>query len=164
MLDASDPHAQAIFGTTWDSLEKIAYWSDLFDLDELSQKVRARGLHTKPRSDALFLDFLSVFYSSHAMAYGSNLLFIVPAWFTPFQRLQYEACMRPLGFRDVRFLDDVDAIAYAYSIDGHHAPQTVLFVDIGVTSARAFVLSFRTKTVVHRLAYEVNFDAGGDQI
>jgi molecular chaperone DnaK (HSP70) len=98
----------------------------------------------------------------------------VPAVFTVPQRRLVEGAVRGAGFKYLASVDDADAVSNAYAIrkfqkfaNGTH---TVLFVDVGAASVKAYAIRFaivrneKTQTgqaTAERLSYEIAEKQGG---
>jgi molecular chaperone DnaK (HSP70) len=95
---------------------------------------------------------------------------VVPAHFTSPQREQLAAAVR-IGskLRKVAVIDDVDALCYVYANEKsarfQRAGRTVLFIDIGATSLKAYAVRFERlpsgKPLANRLAYAHDLENGG---
>ena len=121
-----------------------------------------------------FRDLLRIFFKEYieCMALGASVKvdhvgIVVPASFTFQQRRELQACIKDVGYRWLGTIDDADAVAYHYAYDKlGMANRTVLFIDVGATSVKAFCVKFESdseqKTVVFdRLSYYVEWDQGG---
>ena len=119
-------------------------------------------------------DLLRVFFKEYieCMEIGANVKvnrvgIVVPASFTLQQRRELQACIKDVGKRWSGTTDDADAVAYHYAYHKlGNANQTVLFIDVGATSVKAFCVKFELdseqKTVVFdRLSYYIEWDQGG---
>ena len=153
---------------------------DLFELNQTAIEERARELHTYVHPGRVnFNDGFALFTKMYLESVldnqsVSNLAFVVPNCYTYQQRHQLVHLGQHLGYGRVDVVDDMDAVAYVYANDRAskfaHGPCTVLFIDVGATSVKAFVLKFRTEVTptgrstypaVERLAYEFDFETGG---
>jgi hypothetical protein len=88
----------------------------------------------------------------------------LPASFTSGQRLIFESALNGTNFS---IIDDVDAVARNYMARNTNSltdDRKVLFVDVGATSVKAFVIKFEIydrKPVATRLSYSVDYTSGG---
>lgn len=157
-----------------------SFMPDLFELSQNAVNDRAKQLHTYVNPGRVKLnDGLTLFCKLYLDSVLDNqsvnaLTFVVPACFTYQQRNQLAYLGRHLGYGRVGVIDELDAIAYVYSNDRAskfaHAPSTILFIDVGATSVKAFVMRFSTEVTptgrstfpsVQRLTYEFDYETGG---
>ena len=95
--------------------------------------------------------------------------FVFPASFTIPQRHYIEQAARIAGFPAGYSCDDVEAIISLYSVTRAYsftkAGKTVLFIDVGATSTKAYCVSFRTRdgkrVEAERYNYQIDETIGG---
>ena len=98
---------------------------------------------------------------------------VVPASYTLSQRREVETLISGTGYKFLSTLDDSTAISYVYGIEKINKfvsePRTVLFIDVGASSVKAYCINFtlltdqnNIKTVeAKRLSYVYSNNQGG---
>lgn len=99
---------------------------------------------------------------------------VVPAFFTIPQRVQLKRMIKICHFtKNIRVLDDVDAISHVYSNSKSSRfqtePQLILFIDVGATTIKSYAILFSVrnetngeKSVIStRVTYEYDTENGG---
>lgn len=123
-----------------------------------------------------FKNYLSMIASKKPI---TNLALILPSSFTLNQRLLFEESLNICGFNNSKinltFIDDVDAIIHVYATEKSFKFQknakNVLFLDVGATSIKGYVVNFQSKilngtklTIATRLSYVIDHKNGGSFI
>lgn len=99
---------------------------------------------------------------------------VVPSTYTIPQRREIETAIRGAGFKFSKTIDDSEAVSIAYSLEKVNKfaqePRTILFIDIGATSVKAYSVYFEFKKDANqkyghpeftRLTYEISTSNGG---
>jgi hypothetical protein len=97
---------------------------------------------------------------------------VVPATFTVPQRRLIESAIQGCGFRFLATIDDIDAVANNYALSRTalfaKADRTVLFVDVGATTVKAYCIRFglirgekTRRATADRLSYVLKSEQGG---
>lgn len=99
-----------------------------------------------------------------------EICFVFPATFTNPQREIFEFALNNIGIKQFHNIDDVNAISNVYAIEQfdrfENHPKTVLFIDIGGLSIKAYSVRFlydkgRKLPQAHRLSYTIDRKQGG---
>jgi molecular chaperone DnaK (HSP70) len=127
-----------------------------------------------PKSDIMtffFRLYLEGIADKHPV---TSVTVAVPAAFTIPERRSIEEAVRNAGFKFLKTLDDIDAIAYIYALTRTaryaNGSRTVLFVDVGATTVKAYCIRFdlvrsdpksNPRPSADRLSYAIkNFQGG----
>lgn len=152
------------------------YFSFLAGTDNksLSQNLHVNMTAARVKYNDLIPIFLSFYMKG---VYGSNftnvseVTLVFPATATIDQRLIFERGLESLGIFNHSSIDDVDAISYAYTLEKiskfSKKANQVLFVDIGSTSVKSYVVKFELsnkKPKATRLSYSIRYETGGSYI
>lgn len=99
---------------------------------------------------------------------------VVPATYSLMQRRLIETAVHGAGYSFLQTVDDVEAVANVYSVEKTNKyvnePKTVLFVDVGATSIKAYAVNFsilidektkKGRAQATRLSYAINNNNGG---
>lgn len=126
-----------------------------------------------------YLDCVPLFYKYFltSIAKGrpvQGIDIVVPAFYTIPQRSILKRMIKITHFtKNIRVLDDVDAVSHVYSVGKssrfQSEPKLVLFVDIGATSVEAYTILFQMQNETDgqknvfssRLSYEYDPENGG---
>lgn len=98
-----------------------------------------------------------------------DLAFVIPASLTIPQRNYLMSYLHIAGYEQVKFIEDSDAVIYTYANEKISTlktfTKTVLFVDIGATSIKAYSIKFHVpanrKIIATKLSYQSDYTTGG---
>lgn len=126
-----------------------------------------------------FPDLLTTYLKMYieCIANGNNvdsITLTVPAYYTLTQRRMLSMAVRNAGYKYLDAIDDIDAVINTYSLEKTNKfvnkPLTVLFVDIGATTIKSYVVQFeinqnnpdnKNKAFARKLSYEFKRENGG---
>lgn len=93
---------------------------------------------------------------------------VVPADFSTFQRNIISQTLTKIGHTNSSIIDDVTAMTHTYSLEKTpkftKKANSVLFVDVGATTIKAYVVKFEMKNgipIATRLSYAIDHENGG---
>lgn len=115
---------------------------------------------------ALYLNYyIKSIYGNTSL---SEVTLVFPATATPYQRLIFQKGLEAIGIANSSSIDDVDAASYVYTLEKiskfAKSSKTVLFIDVGATSIKAYVVKFELsnkKPKVTRQSYSIRYSVGG---
>lgn len=152
------------------------YFSFLAGTDKksLPEKLHINTTAARVKYNDLIPLFLNYYMKG---VYGGNatniseVTLVFPATATIDQRMIFERGLESLGIYNHSSIDDIDALAYAYTLEkiskfSKHSLR-VLFVDIGSTSVKSYIIKFELsnkKPKVTRLSYSIRYEVGGAYI
>ncbi|OHT00451.1 hypothetical protein TRFO_32856 [Tritrichomonas foetus] len=156
------------------------YFPDLIELNETYKKERAELLLTGLNASRVeFHDISALFYKMYLDCISQNkkvhdIVMVVPAKMLFLQRYQYEMIIRFSGYNKLHIVDDADVMSILYanekSTKFSRSPKTVLFIDLGATSVKAYLIKFSneltssghsTYPLAQRLSYSIDYNTGG---
>lgn len=98
----------------------------------------------------------------------NHLTIAVPSFFTVNQIAILSNAIELCGIKNFSIIDEIDSISYLYIAEKDKAfyvkPKSILFIDIGATSIRAYILKFYMKKRiknVERISYSFEKMTGG---
>lgn len=158
----------------------MGYFPDLIELNETYKPERAAELGTGTNASRVeFHDTTALFYKMYidCISRGkkiSDIAIVVPAKYLFLQRYQFQAALRTIGFENVHVIDDTNAVAYVYANEKSskfsRGAKNTLFIDLGATSFKAYVMRFSHKLsasghislpFVQRYSYQIDYSTGG---
>jgi hypothetical protein len=98
-----------------------------------------------------------------------HVAIVFPAYYTLFERMIWRGALEAVNVTSFSEIDDVDAIAMNYAVEGARGfkekAKTVLFVDVGATSVKAYAVEFAMgkegRAMATRLSYAIDTENGG---
>ena len=147
------------------------------ELDEMSHLLFVNStpsrLHINDLVPLFLKNYLAMITSKKP---ATRLALAFPATFTMNQRALFEESLNICGYNNSKlnltFIDDIDAIIHVYAIEKSFKFQkndkNVLFLDIGASSIKGYVVNFQSKTlngnkltIATRLSYVIDHKNGG---
>jgi hypothetical protein len=146
------------------------YFTRLAGLTESAAKSFSSTLFIPPvAARATFPDLAAIYLQAYLDSVANctaidDVRLVFPAHFTAMQRAVFWGALDAINVTRHSELDEVDAIAFRYLAEGIPVPRTVLFVDVGATSVKSYVIRFEARDRATRLSYVVDENAGGDYL
>lgn len=150
------------------------YFTALAGLEKQAAIDKAKSLFVSTTAARVsYNDLVPLFLKSYidCVAKGhevEHLTLVFPSYFTAYQRQTFEQAADVCGFKNYSEMDDVDAVAMNYEIEKvakfAKSKRRVLFVDVGATSIKGYVIEFEVVDnvpVARRLSYVVDTKSGG---
>ncbi|OHT02013.1 hypothetical protein TRFO_30965 [Tritrichomonas foetus] len=79
-----------------------------------------------------------------------HITLVFPATYTQHQRQLFEMSLEMCNYKNFTTIDDVDAVIHTYALERSFKfskkPKTVLFIDVGATSIKGYVVKFEMKS------------------
>jgi hypothetical protein len=143
------------------------FFTALLGLTDSAQKLKAAELFVSVNPSRLNINdaaAVSLFGYIDTVSRGEvveNVGLVFPAYYTVYERLIWTEALK-LRMEVVSEFEDVESVAVGYVMAQKiEKPRTVLFVDIGATSVKAYAVGFTGKREVKRLSYACEKGFGG---
>jgi hypothetical protein len=149
------------------------YFTAIGALNKTARAQKCASLFVQPQAArAQFPELIGAFLKSYVNTIArdqfiEHISLILPASFTAYQRFLYQLALNATS-QNISIIEDADAVAAHYLID-HSNKLTknyrkVLFIDVGATSVKSYVVQFSTfqdTKFAKRLSYAIDTNAGG---
>ncbi|OHS92709.1 hypothetical protein TRFO_40966 [Tritrichomonas foetus] len=116
----------------------------------------------------LYFYLLNVVGNSHE---NMSIAVTFPTSFTIPQKLELYHALKVIKVSDIDLVPDSLAVAYYFAIEGRHLGKTVLIIDVGATSVKAYAIrvektthGLENKHYVDLYSYVINHEIGGAYI